>query len=99
MNYLAGAQIYLRDNVMLREPLKPEHIKDRLLPHWGTHCQAWLQGYLLTGRHGLFPSYEAFLNIVLNGSFITSIYSAISFDGSRKPDAIQKKSRAGVGRG
>jgi xylulose-5-phosphate/fructose-6-phosphate phosphoketolase len=27
-------------------------------------CQAWLQGYLLTGRHGLFPSYEAFLNIV-----------------------------------
>src|SRR5581483_4659564 len=27
-------------------------------------CQAWLQGYLLTGRFGLFPSYEAFLNIV-----------------------------------
>jgi xylulose-5-phosphate/fructose-6-phosphate phosphoketolase len=27
-------------------------------------CQAWLQGYLLTGRHGLFPSYEAFLNII-----------------------------------
>ena len=27
-------------------------------------CQAWLQGYVLTGRHGLFPSYEAFLNIV-----------------------------------
>lgn len=29
-------------------------------------CQAWLQGYLLTGRHGLFPSYEAFLNIVVS---------------------------------
>ncbi len=27
-------------------------------------CQAWLQGYLLTGRHGLFPSYEAFISIV-----------------------------------
>ena len=27
-------------------------------------CQAFLQGYLLTGRHGLFPSYEAFLGIV-----------------------------------
>jgi xylulose-5-phosphate/fructose-6-phosphate phosphoketolase len=27
-------------------------------------CQAWLQGYLLTGRHGLFPSYESFLPIV-----------------------------------
>ncbi|HKF35634.1 MAG TPA: phosphoketolase family protein, partial [Ktedonobacteraceae bacterium] len=28
--------------------------------------QAWLQGYLLTGRYGLFPSYEAFLNIVVS---------------------------------
>ncbi|HLJ32340.1 MAG TPA: phosphoketolase, partial [Ktedonobacteraceae bacterium] len=27
-------------------------------------CQAWLQGYILTGRHGLFPSYEAFLTII-----------------------------------
>ncbi|HYT28932.1 MAG TPA: phosphoketolase family protein [Ktedonobacteraceae bacterium] len=35
-NYLAAAQIYLKDNVMLEEPLKPEHIKDRLLGHWGT---------------------------------------------------------------
>ena len=35
-DYLAAAQIYLKDNVLLREPLKPEHIKDRLLGHWGT---------------------------------------------------------------
>jgi xylulose-5-phosphate/fructose-6-phosphate phosphoketolase len=35
-NYLAAAQIYLQDNVLLREPLQPEHIKDRLLGHWGT---------------------------------------------------------------
>jgi xylulose-5-phosphate/fructose-6-phosphate phosphoketolase len=35
-NYLAAAQIYLQDNVLLREPLRPEHIKDRLLGHWGT---------------------------------------------------------------
>jgi len=35
-NYLAATQIYLKDNVLLREPLKPEHIKDRLLGHWGT---------------------------------------------------------------
>ena len=26
--------------------------------------QGWLQGYLLTGRHGVFPSYEAFLGII-----------------------------------
>lgn len=35
-NYLAAAQIYLKDNVLLRESLKPEHIKERLLGHWGT---------------------------------------------------------------
>ncbi len=35
-NYLAAAQIYLRANPLLEEPLRPEHIKDRLLGHWGT---------------------------------------------------------------
>jgi xylulose-5-phosphate/fructose-6-phosphate phosphoketolase len=35
-NYLSVGQIYLLDNPMLREPLKPEHIKPRLLGHWGT---------------------------------------------------------------
>ncbi|MGH7179191.1 MAG: hypothetical protein ACREJC_17570, partial [Tepidisphaeraceae bacterium] len=34
-NYLATGMIYLRDNALLREPLKPEHIKTRLLGHWG----------------------------------------------------------------
>ncbi|MDW5597523.1 phosphoketolase family protein [Conexibacter stalactiti] len=35
-NYLTVAQIYLRDNPLLREPLRAEHIKPRLLGHWGT---------------------------------------------------------------
>jgi xylulose-5-phosphate/fructose-6-phosphate phosphoketolase len=35
-NYLAVGMIYLKDNPLLREPLKPEHIKKRLLGHWGT---------------------------------------------------------------
>ncbi|KRE80407.1 hypothetical protein ASG77_00030 [Arthrobacter sp. Soil762] len=35
-NYLTVAQIYLQDNVLLREPLRPQHIKPRLLGHWGT---------------------------------------------------------------
>lgn len=34
-NYLAAGMIYLQDNPLLREPLKPEHIKNRLLGHWG----------------------------------------------------------------
>ncbi len=35
-NYLSVGQIYLRDNPLLREPLRKEHIKPRLLGHWGT---------------------------------------------------------------
>ena len=35
-NYLSVGQIYLLDNPLLREPLQPEHIKPRLLGHWGT---------------------------------------------------------------
>src|SRR6476661_583021 len=35
-NYLTVAQIYLRENPLLREPLRPEHVKPRLLGHWGT---------------------------------------------------------------
>src|SRR5213083_3511113 len=35
-NYLTIGQIYLQDNPLLREPLQPEHIKPRLLGHWGT---------------------------------------------------------------
>jgi xylulose-5-phosphate/fructose-6-phosphate phosphoketolase len=35
-NYLTVAQIYLRDNALLRDPLRAEHIKPRLLGHWGT---------------------------------------------------------------
>src|SRR5712672_1617372 len=35
-NYLSVGQIYLMDNPLLREPLRAEHIKPRLLGHWGT---------------------------------------------------------------
>lgn len=33
--YLSAGMIYLKDNPLLKEPLKPEHIKERLLGHWG----------------------------------------------------------------
>lgn len=35
-NYLTIGQIYLQSNPLLKEPLRPEHIKPRLLGHWGT---------------------------------------------------------------
>jgi len=35
-NYLSAGQIYLMDNPLLAEPLRPDHVKPRLLGHWGT---------------------------------------------------------------
>jgi len=35
-NYLSVGQLYLRDNPLLKEPLKQEHVKNMLLGHWGT---------------------------------------------------------------
>ncbi len=56
-NYLTVGQIFLQDNALLREPLRPEHIKPRLLGHWGTSpgqsliyihlnlgCDSWMHG-------------------------------------------------------
>ena len=35
-NYLSVGQLYLRDNPLLKEPLKLKHVKNMLLGHWGT---------------------------------------------------------------
>src|SRR5580700_3849552 len=35
-NYLSASMIYLRANPLLREPLQPDHVKRRLLGHWGS---------------------------------------------------------------
>lgn len=36
VDYLSAAQLYLKENFLLRTPLQPEHIKERILGHWGT---------------------------------------------------------------
>ena len=35
-NYLSACQLYLLENPLLQEPLKPEHIKRKIVGHWGT---------------------------------------------------------------
>ena len=35
-NYLSACQLYLLDNPLLREPLRPEHLKRSIVGHWGT---------------------------------------------------------------
>jgi xylulose-5-phosphate/fructose-6-phosphate phosphoketolase len=55
-NYLSVGQIYLLDNPLLREPLRPEHVKARLLGHWGTTPGLnflWVHLSRLISRHDL----------------------------------------------
>src|SRR5699024_10490215 len=58
-NYLSVGQIYLKDNPLLRQPLQLEHVKPRLLGHWGTtpgltflHAHA-NRAIRVPGLHGL----------------------------------------------
>ncbi len=92
-NYLSAGQIYLQDNPLLREPLRREHVKSRLLGHWGT-CPGLNFVYLHLNRvirrddldmifvtgpgHGG-PAVLA--NVYLEGTY-TDIYPAITQDGT-----------------
>ena len=90
-NYLTVGQIYLQDNPLLREPLRPEHIKPRLLGHWGTspglsfiyvHLNRLIQDhdldmiYLAGPGHGG-PAILA--NVYLEGTY-TEVYPRMSED-------------------
>ncbi|MDO8430891.1 MAG: phosphoketolase family protein [Candidatus Binatus sp.] len=96
-NYLTIGQIYLMANPLLREPLRPEHIKPRLLGHWGTSPgQNFIYAHLnrliklrdasvifVSGPGHGGPSLTA--NTYLEGSY-TEIYPSITRDaeGMRK---------------
>ena len=90
-NYLTIGQIYLQENPLLREPLRPEHIKPRLLGHWGTspglsfiyvHLNRLIQDtdadviYLTGPGHGG-PAIVA--NVYLEGTY-SEIYPEVSQD-------------------
>jgi xylulose-5-phosphate/fructose-6-phosphate phosphoketolase len=80
-NYLSVGQIYLFDNPLLREPLKPEHVKPRLLGHWGTtpglnfiyvHCNRAIKKYDLNVIFIAGPGHGApgvVANTYLEGSY------------------------------
>ena len=48
-NFLAVGMIYLKDNPLLKEPLKTEHVKHRLLGHWGATRRCPSPGRTSTG--------------------------------------------------
>jgi xylulose-5-phosphate/fructose-6-phosphate phosphoketolase len=90
-NYLTIGQIYLQENPLLREPLRPEHIKPRLLGHWGTspglsliyvHLNRLIQDYnaniiYLAGPGHGGPAILA--NVYLEGTY-SEIYPEVSQD-------------------
>ncbi len=105
-NYLAAAQIYLQDNVLLKEPLRPEHIKSRLLGHWRTcpginlvyaHLNRLIRRYdvnmfLVTGPgHGA-PANLA--NLYLEGS-LQKFYPELSLDAAGLQEFIKRFSWPG----
>jgi xylulose-5-phosphate/fructose-6-phosphate phosphoketolase len=90
-NYLSVGQIYLMANPMLTEPLRPEHIKPRLLGHWGTtpglnflwsHLNRAIVTHGLNMMYVIGPGHggpAAIANTWLDGSY-TDIYPSIPQD-------------------
>jgi xylulose-5-phosphate/fructose-6-phosphate phosphoketolase len=90
-NYLSVGQIYLRENPLLQEPLRAEHIKTRLLGHWGTTpglnfiyahlnrviCEHELNMIFVTGPGHGGPGLLA--NAYLEGTY-SEVYPSISQD-------------------
>src|SRR3954451_11854801 len=89
--YLSAGMIYPRDNPLLREPLKPEHVKRRLLGHWGSdpgmslvyiHLNRLIKKYDLDVIFLAGPGHGApalISNVYLEGAY-SEIYSEVSED-------------------
>jgi xylulose-5-phosphate/fructose-6-phosphate phosphoketolase len=90
-NFLSVGQIYLLDNPLLREPLRPEHIKPRLLGHWGTtpginfiyaHMNRAIRNWDLNAIYVIGPGHggpAAVANAYLEGTY-SEIYPHVSRD-------------------
>jgi xylulose-5-phosphate/fructose-6-phosphate phosphoketolase len=90
-NYLSVGQIYLLDNPLLREPLQPEHVKPRLLGHWGTtpglnfvyaHMNRAIRNWDLDAIYVMGPGHggpAAVANAYLEGTY-TEVYPDITRD-------------------
>jgi xylulose-5-phosphate/fructose-6-phosphate phosphoketolase len=96
-NYLAVGMIYLKDNPLLKEPLKPEHIKYRLLGHWGSspglsfvyiHLNRLIKKYDLNMIYLAGPGHGA--PGVLGPVYLEGTYSEIYPDKSEDEEGMQK---------
>lgn len=90
-NYLTVGQIYLQANPLLKEPLRPEHIKPRLLGHWGTspglsfiyvHLNRLIQDYDVNMIYLAGPGHGGpaiLANVYLEGTY-SEVYPEITQD-------------------
>jgi xylulose-5-phosphate/fructose-6-phosphate phosphoketolase len=90
-NYLSVGQIYLMDNALLDQPLRPEHIKPRLLGHWGTtpglnfiyaHMNRVIRNWGLDAVYVFGPGHggpAAVANAYLEGTY-SEVYPHVSRD-------------------
>jgi xylulose-5-phosphate/fructose-6-phosphate phosphoketolase len=90
-NYLSVGQIYLLDNPLLREPLRAEHVKPRLLGHWGTtpglnfiyvHMNRLIKAHDLNAIYVTGPGHGGpglVANTYLEGTY-SEVYPSISQD-------------------
>lgn len=96
-NYLAAGMIYLRDNPLLKESLKEEHVKNRLLGHWGTspglsftyvHLNRLIKKYDLNMIFIAGPGHGA--PGVLAPGYLEGTYSEVYPDKSEEEEGIKK---------
>ena len=96
-NYLCAGMLYLRENPLLREPLKPEHIKNRLLGHWGSdpgqtftwvHLNRLIRKYDLDLIYIAGPGHGA--PATLSNSYLEGVYSEVYPDKSADAEGMQK---------
>ncbi len=96
-NYLAAGMIYLRDNPLLKESIKPEHIKYRLLGHWGAspalsfsyiHLNRLINKYDLNAIFMAGPGHGA--PGVLGPVYLEGTYSEVYPDKSEDEEGMQR---------
>ena len=96
-NYLSVGMIYLKDNPLLKEPLKTEHVKHRLLGHWGASPAlsfVWVHLNRMIVKHDLDVMFVAGPGHgapgVLGPAYLEGTYSEIYPDKSQDAEGMQK---------
>ena len=96
-NYLCVGMLYLQENPLLREPLKPEHIKNRLLGHWGSdpgQTFTWVHLNRLIKKHDIDVMYISGPGhgapAVLSNCYLEGVYSEIYPDKSQDEEGLRR---------